>query len=32
MGVVAFPDVSLAARIMNRMKAYAEYLALTRNS
>jgi acyl-CoA synthetase (NDP forming) len=25
MGVVAFPDVSLAARIMNRMKAYHDY-------
>lgn len=25
-GIVAFPDVSLAARIMNRMKIYSDYL------
>jgi acyl-CoA synthetase (NDP forming) len=30
MGVVTFPDVSLAARIMHRMKAYHDYLSATR--
>jgi hypothetical protein len=32
MGVVTFPDVSLAARIMNRMKTYNDYLLATRES
>jgi acetyltransferase len=32
MGIVVFPDVSLAARIMNRMKAYHGYLASIRTS
>lgn len=30
MGVVMFPEVSLAARIMNRMKSYHDYLSSTR--
>jgi hypothetical protein len=30
MGVATFPDVSLAARIMNRMKTYNDYLLATR--
>ena len=30
MGVVTFPDVSLAARIMHRMKAYNDYLSANR--
>ena len=29
MGVVTFPDMNLAARIMNRMKAYHDYLSST---
>ena len=29
MGVVTFPDMNLAARIMNRMKAYHDYLLST---